>query len=77
MKMDGDGWFYGEKVKDHFFIPKNLIKTQEEAKELMKTADGVGVEGSPACVVGKTKIHTNPNQKEKPVAALSERHPQT
>lgn len=43
------GWFYSDIVKEHFFKPKNLVKTQKEAKEIAKKADGIGIEGSPAC----------------------------
>jgi NifU-like protein involved in Fe-S cluster formation/bacterioferritin-associated ferredoxin len=46
---DGKEWFYSEKVKDHFFNPKNLVKTQEEQEKWDKEADGIGTEGSPAC----------------------------
>ena len=46
---DGEGWFYTDTVKDHFFNPRNLVKSKEEADKLTKTADGVGIEGSPAC----------------------------
>lgn len=40
-------WFYSEKVKDHFFNPRNIFKTKEEAKKYK--ADGVGTVGSAAC----------------------------
>ncbi|MBT3865519.1 iron-sulfur cluster assembly scaffold protein [Candidatus Woesearchaeota archaeon] len=40
-------WFYTEKVKDHFFHPRNIFKTEQEVKEF--NADGVGLVGSPAC----------------------------
>lgn len=46
---DGSEWFYSSKVKEHFFSPRNLVRTQEEAKQLMKESDGIGIEGSPAC----------------------------
>src|SRR3989338_1894525 len=42
-----EGWFYSEKVKDHFFNPRNIFKTKEEAKKYK--ADGVGTIGSPVC----------------------------
>ncbi|MDD5148815.1 MAG: iron-sulfur cluster assembly scaffold protein [Candidatus ainarchaeum sp.] len=41
------GWFYSEKVKDHFFNPRNIFKTKEEAKKFK--ADGIGAVGSPQC----------------------------
>ena len=41
-------WFYTETVKDHFFNPRNIFKTEEEIKSYK--ADGVGEVGSPACV---------------------------
>ncbi|MCX6708632.1 MAG: iron-sulfur cluster assembly scaffold protein [Candidatus Woesearchaeota archaeon] len=40
-------WFYTETVKDHFFNPRNIFKTEEEIKGYK--ADGVGEVGSPAC----------------------------
>ena len=46
---DGKEWFYSETVKEHFFSPKNIVKTQKEAEELSEQADGIGIEGSPAC----------------------------
>lgn len=46
---NGKAWFYTDKVKDHFFNPRNLVKSKEEAKKLTEEYDGVGVEGSPAC----------------------------
>ncbi|MBW2969601.1 iron-sulfur cluster assembly scaffold protein [Candidatus Woesearchaeota archaeon] len=40
-------WFYTEVVKEHFFNPHNIFRTEGEAKKYK--ADGVGVVGSPAC----------------------------
>jgi nitrogen fixation protein NifU and related proteins len=40
-------WFYTDTVKEHFFNPRNLFKTQEEAKSYVH--DGMGMVGSPAC----------------------------
>ncbi|MEK6969296.1 MAG: iron-sulfur cluster assembly scaffold protein [Nanoarchaeota archaeon] len=42
-------WFYSETVKEHFFNPRNIFKTDSEAVEYAKTADGIGMVGSPAC----------------------------
>ena len=42
-------WFYTEKVKEHFFNPKNVLKTGAEAKAYSKKADAVGQVGSPVC----------------------------
>lgn len=42
-------WFYSETVKEHFFNPRNIFKTDQEAVEYEKTADGIGMVGSPAC----------------------------
>ena len=42
-------WFYTEKVKEHFFNPKNVLKTESEVRKFEKTADGVGIVGSPVC----------------------------
>lgn len=39
-------WFYSDKVKEHFFHPRNLMKASEEKKF---KADGIGVVGSPVC----------------------------
>ena len=43
----GQEWFYTETVKEHFFNPKNILTTAEEAEKYV--ADGVGIVGSPAC----------------------------
>ncbi len=48
-KVDGKKWFYTEQVRDHFFNPKNILKTEEEAKLYEKESHGVGEVGSPAC----------------------------
>lgn len=42
-------WFYTEKVKEHFFSPKNVLKTESEVRKFEKTADGTGIVGSPVC----------------------------
>ncbi len=42
-------WFYTDVVRDHFFNPRNIFKTNEEAKEFEKAADGKGIVGSPQC----------------------------
>jgi nitrogen fixation NifU-like protein/NifU-like protein len=42
-------WLYSEKVRDHFFHPRNLFTTEKEAQEYEKIADGKGEIGSPAC----------------------------
>lgn len=44
---NNEKWFYSEKVKEHFFNPKNIFRTEEEIKNFQ--ADGVGMVGSPAC----------------------------
>jgi nitrogen fixation NifU-like protein len=43
----GQEWFYTENVKEHFFNPRNILTTAEEAAKYK--ADGVGIVGSPAC----------------------------
>lgn len=53
---DGTEWFYSETVKKHFFAPQNLAKTKEESEKLTQEADGIGEEGSPACLSGETMI---------------------
>ena len=40
-------WFYDETVKDHFFNPRNIIKSEKEIQEY--EADGIGMVGSPQC----------------------------
>jgi len=42
-------WFYSETVKDHFFNPRNIFKTEKELKEFKKKASGKGTVGSPVC----------------------------
>ena len=43
--MDGANWNYSDKVKDHFFKPRNILEVSEEEYN----ADGIGFVGSPAC----------------------------
>ena len=38
-------WVYSDKVKEHFFNPKNLVKDTSK----LKGYDGIGQVGSPAC----------------------------
>jgi NifU-like protein involved in Fe-S cluster formation/bacterioferritin-associated ferredoxin len=40
-------WFYTDVVREHFFSPKNIFKTQKEIDEYKP--DGIGMVGSPAC----------------------------
>ncbi len=47
VSKEGKDWFYTEKVKDHFFHPRNIFRTVDEVKDF--NADGVGLVGSPAC----------------------------
>lgn len=42
----GQSWLYSPEVKDHFFNPRNLLKSSEEDDF---QADGIGYVGSPAC----------------------------
>lgn len=44
-----EAWLYTEKVKEHFFNPKNIFKTYSEAAEYEKKADGIGQVGSAEC----------------------------
>lgn len=46
---DGKPWFYNEKVKEHFFNPKNIFRAPEEAAQYSLEADGIGLVGSPQC----------------------------
>jgi NifU-like protein involved in Fe-S cluster formation/bacterioferritin-associated ferredoxin len=48
-KVDAKSWFYTDEVRDHFFNPKNILKTQKEASDYDAVSDGVGEVGSPAC----------------------------
>ena len=43
--MSSTNWNYSDKVKEHFFNPKNVLKVSEEEYN----ADGVGENGSPVC----------------------------
>ncbi|MEA1987201.1 MAG: iron-sulfur cluster assembly scaffold protein [Candidatus Marinimicrobia bacterium] len=43
--MSDTNWNYSDKVKEHFFNPKNVLKVSEEEYN----ADGVGENGSPVC----------------------------
>ena len=43
----GQEWFYTDEVKEHFFKPKNILTSAEEAENYK--ADGIGIVGSPAC----------------------------
>ena len=45
----GKEWFYSKEVKDHFFNPRNILKTKKEIEKWNKEADGIGEVGSPAC----------------------------
>jgi NifU-like protein involved in Fe-S cluster formation/bacterioferritin-associated ferredoxin len=40
-------WFYTDVVREHFFSPRNIFKTQKEIDEYKP--DGIGMVGSPAC----------------------------
>jgi len=40
-------WFYTDIVKEHFFNPRNLLRTESELKQFQ--ADGYGSVGSAAC----------------------------
>lgn len=42
----GKSWIYSDKVKEHFFSPKNFLQTGDEKK---LDFNGVGMVGSPAC----------------------------
>lgn len=48
-KVEANKWFYSDTVKDHFFNPKNILKTPEEVESFEKIMDGRGEVGSPAC----------------------------
>jgi NifU-like protein involved in Fe-S cluster formation/bacterioferritin-associated ferredoxin len=40
-------WFYTDVVKDHFFSPRNILRTTQEVENYKH--DGMGMVGSPAC----------------------------
>ena len=44
--MKQNKWFYTEKVREHFFAPKNFLTDE---KELKFKADGIGIVGNPKC----------------------------
>lgn len=44
-KGENDVWVYTDKVKEHFFKPKNLVTDADKVKDY----DGLGMVGSPAC----------------------------
>ena len=46
-KSQTEGWFYTDTVKDHFFNPRNLFYSDEDAEGY--EYDAVGMVGSPAC----------------------------
>ncbi len=48
-EKDGESWLYSSTVKDHFFNPRNIFKSNEEEEQYEKEADGIGQVGSPAC----------------------------
>ncbi len=45
IKKEDQEWFYSDKVKDHFFNPKNVLLKDPKEGEF----DAVGEVGSPAC----------------------------
>jgi NifU-like protein involved in Fe-S cluster formation/bacterioferritin-associated ferredoxin len=51
-------WFYTDVVREHFFTPQNIFKTQKEIDEYKP--DGIGMVGSPACILPSTLVRTNP-----------------
>jgi len=42
--VDGENWIYSERVRDHFFYPKNILYDESDY-----VADGIGAVGSPEC----------------------------
>lgn len=49
MKSKEEKWFYTEIVKEHFFNPRNMLKSDKESEEFAKSADGEGQVGNPVC----------------------------
>ena len=48
-KVQANKWFYSDEVKNHFFHPRNFLRTEKEVKKYEKECDGFGQVGSPAC----------------------------
>ena len=48
IKKDGSGMDYSDKIKDHFFNPRNVMKKSEEA-QFTKESNAIGMEVSYAC----------------------------
>ncbi len=48
-KVESKKWFYTDTVKEHFFSPKNIFVSDQEAEEYAKNAEGTGMVGSAAC----------------------------
>ncbi|MFC1775212.1 iron-sulfur cluster assembly scaffold protein [Nanoarchaeota archaeon] len=48
-KPDKKDWFYSDEVKEHFFNPKNICKTDEELEKFISEADGIGEVGDASC----------------------------
>lgn len=46
-QKENKDWFYSKTVREHFFHPKNIFRTKEEAKKYK--ADGIGIAGNPKC----------------------------
>ena len=49
VKKAETNWFYSETVKEHFFNPRNICKTEKELEEFKKEVNGYGITGSPVC----------------------------
>ncbi len=45
MKVEGNDWFYSDKVKQHFMKPKNFVHSQKDVKGF----DGYGKVGNVKC----------------------------
>jgi NifU-like protein involved in Fe-S cluster formation len=45
MQVEGEDWFYSEKVKEHFMKPKNILKNKKE----IETFNGYGKVGNMKC----------------------------
>ncbi len=66
-----ESWFYTDIVKDHFFNPRNIFKTQKEVDDY--NPDGTGMVGSPACILPDTQVRTNPSLTEIEKLGIGER----
>ncbi len=71
-KVESKKWFYTDTVKEHFFNPRNILMNDDEGNEYEKSANGVGMVGSPACIAGNTLIAVADDRKFVKIKQLAE-----